>query len=147
MKIGVLREIKPSEYRVALTPTGVKELVAHGHRVFVEREAGEGSTIHDEEYEAQGAEMLAVADDVFAEADLILKVKEPQAVERKMLREGQLLFTYLHLAPDPEQTRDLLESEGCSSIETLSIDGRTSYLITDPYGMNFHIWPKPKESE
>ena len=95
MKIGVVREIKPSEYRVALTPTGVKELVAHGHTVYVERDAGEGSTIRDEEYEAQGAEMLPLADDVFAEADLILKVKEPQASEVSKFRKGQLLFTYL----------------------------------------------------
>jgi alanine dehydrogenase len=130
MKIGVLREIKPSEYRVALTPTGVKELVAHGHSVFVEREAGEGSTIHDEEYEAQGAEMLAVADDVFAEADLILKVKEPQASEVSKFRQGQLLFTYLHLAAYPRLAEGLLET-GITAIayETVQMSDRSLPLL------------------
>jgi len=106
--IGVPKEIKPAEFRVAITPVGVRELVDHGHEVIIETEAGEGSTIHDEEYRAQGAVLLPTADDVFAGADLILKVKEPQAVEASKLRPGQLLFTYLHLAAYPQLARGLL---------------------------------------
>ena len=108
MIIGVPKEIKPAEFRVAITPVGVRELVDHGHEVIIETEAGEGSTIHDEEYRAQGAVLLPTADDVFAGADLILKVKEPQAVEASKLRPGQLLFTYLHLAAYPQLARGLL---------------------------------------
>jgi len=106
--IGVPKEIKPAEFRVAITPVGVRELVDHGHEVIIETEAGEGSTIHDEEYRAQGAVLVPTADDVFAGADLILKVKEPQAVEASKLRPGQLLFTYLHLAAYPQLARGLL---------------------------------------
>jgi alanine dehydrogenase len=106
--IGVPKEIKPAEYRVAITPVGVRELVNHGHEVIVEAEAGEGSTIHDEEYVAQGASIVPTADDVFAGADLILKVKEPQTVEVAKFRSGQLLFTYLHLAAYPELAKGLL---------------------------------------
>ena len=108
MIIGVPKEIKPAEFRVAITPVGVRELVDHGHEVIIETEAGEGSTIHDEEYRAQGAVLVPTADDVFAGADLILKVKEPQAVEASKLRPGQLLFTYLHLAAYPQLARGLL---------------------------------------
>jgi alanine dehydrogenase len=106
MKIGVPTEIKPDEYRVAVTPAGVRELSEHGHEVVVQAGAGEGSAISDEDYRAQGAEIVSDAEGVF-EAEMILHVKELQPEEIEMLRPGQLLFTYLHLAPDPEQTRGL----------------------------------------
>lgn len=115
MKIGCPTEIKPQEYRVGLTPNAVREAVAHGHQVMVQAGAGEGAGFTDASYEAAGARIATTAEEIFAEADMIVKVKEPQAVERKMLREGQVLFTYLHLAPDPEQTKDLLAS-GCTAI-------------------------------
>ena len=105
MRIGVAKEIKTDEYRVALTPSGVRELTQHGHAVLVQQGAGEGSAISDEEYVAQGAQIVPDADAVFAQAEMVVKVKEPQPVEVARLREGQLLFTYLHLAPDPELTR------------------------------------------
>jgi alanine dehydrogenase len=107
MKIGVPTEIKSGEYRVAVTPAGVRELSEHGHEVLVQAGAGEGSAIADDEYRAQGAEIVADADAVFDAAEMILHVKELQPEEIEMLRPGQLLFTYLHLAPDPEQTRGL----------------------------------------
>lgn len=115
MKIGCPKEIKPQEFRVGLTPNAAREAVAHGHSVLVETGAGIGAGFDDAAYIAAGAEIAQTAEDVFAAADMIVKVKEPQAVERKMLREGQVLFTYLHLAPDPEQTKDLLAS-GCTAI-------------------------------
>lgn len=108
MKIGCPREIKPQEYRVGLTPAAVRELVARGHDVVVEAGAGEGAGFADAGYHAAGAR-IADVEEVFA-ADLVIKVKEPQAAERARLRAGQVLFTYLHLAPDPDQTRDLLAS-------------------------------------
>jgi alanine dehydrogenase len=109
MKVGVPKEVKNHEYRVAITPAGVHELVRNGHEVFVETHAGEGSSIHDEEYVAAGATILATADEVWATGDLILKVKEPIAVEYPRMREGQVLFTYLHLAASRECTDALLE--------------------------------------
>ncbi len=109
MIIGVPKEIKPAEFRVAITPVGVRELVDHGHQVIIETEAGEGSTIHDEEYVTQGASIVPSADEVFSSANLILKVKEPQAVEVPKLRPGQLLFTYLHLAAYPKLAEGLLK--------------------------------------
>lgn len=115
MLIGVPKEIKVHEYRVGLTPAGVRELVAHGHQVIVQTTAGNGIGISDAQYIAAGAEIVGAASDVFARAEMVVKVKEPQPVECKMLREGQLLFTYLHLAPDPEQTKGLVES-GCVAI-------------------------------
>ncbi|QEW18343.1 Alanine dehydrogenase [Marinibacterium anthonyi] len=115
MKIGCPKEIKPQEFRVGLTPNAALELAAHGHEVLIETGAGLGSGFSDADYIAAGARMIATAEEVFAAAEMIVKVKEPQAVERAMLREGQVLFTYLHLAPDPEQTRDLLAS-GCTAI-------------------------------
>lgn len=115
MKIGCPKEIKPQEFRVGITPNAAQEAVAHGHEVMIETQAGVGAGFDDDAYVAAGASILGTAEEVFAKADMIVKVKEPQAVERKMLREGQLLFTYLHLAPDPEQTRDLLAS-GCTAI-------------------------------
>jgi alanine dehydrogenase len=110
VRVGVPKEIKDHEDRVGLVPSSVAELVRHGHEVLVERAAGAGSGLEDELYRAAGGRTVDTADEVFAEADLIVKVKEPLATERKRLREGQVLFTYLHLAPDPDQTRDLLKS-------------------------------------
>jgi len=111
MKIGVPTEIKSDEYRVAVTPAGVRELSEHGHEVLVQAGAGEGSAISDGSYEAQGATIVPDAAAVFEGAEMILHVKELQPNEIEMLRPGQLLFTYLHLAPDPEQTRGLCGAE------------------------------------
>jgi alanine dehydrogenase len=110
MLIGVPKEIKVHEYRVGLTPESVRELVARGHRVVVQRDAGAGIGATDADYASVGGEVVATADEVFARAELIVKVKEPLAVERAWLRAGQALFTYLHLAADAEQTRDLVKS-------------------------------------
>ncbi|MDV6245310.1 alanine dehydrogenase (plasmid) [Rhodococcus opacus] len=107
MKVSIPKEIKNHEYRVAITPAGVHELVAHGHEVFVEESAGVGSSIPDEDYLAAGAKILSSADDVWASGDLILKVKEPIAPEYHRMREGQVLFTYLHLAADKPLTEEL----------------------------------------
>ena len=115
MKIGCPTEIKPQESRVGLTPAAAGEAVRHGHQALVQKGAGAGAGFEDKDYAAAGAVLLDTAEEIFATADMIVKVKEPQPTERKMLREGQLLFTYLHLAPDPEQTRDLLAS-GCTAI-------------------------------
>jgi alanine dehydrogenase len=115
MLVGVPKEIKVEEYRVGLVPATVTELVARGHRVLVECHAGEGAGIGDHDYAAAGAVIVATANEIFQRAELIVKVKEPQASERKQLRRGQILFTYLHLAPDREQARDLLAS-GVSAI-------------------------------
>jgi alanine dehydrogenase len=108
MIIGVPKELKPDEYRVGLVPAGVKALSEEGHTVYIEAGAGEGSGISDREYEEAGAQILEDPDEVWARADLIIKVKEPIPVEYARLREGQILFTYLHLAPAPELTRELL---------------------------------------
>ncbi|MFP4328140.1 MAG: alanine dehydrogenase [Paracoccaceae bacterium] len=110
MKIGCPTEIKPQEFRVGLTPPAAHEAAAHGHQVMVQAGAGIGAGFTDEDYVAAGAAIVDTAEEIFADADMIVKVKEPQAAERRMLREGQVLFTYLHLAPDPDQTRDLLAS-------------------------------------
>ncbi len=110
MRIGVPKEIKNHEYRVGLVPASVRELVAHGHEVVVETHAGYGIGLDDDRYEAAGATILESADAVFETADMIVKVKEPQAVEIAKLRKGQILFTYLHLAPDEPQTKGLVES-------------------------------------
>ncbi|MBZ0139934.1 MAG: alanine dehydrogenase [Pseudorhodoplanes sp.] len=115
MIIGVPKEIKTHEYRVGLTPTAVREYVALGHEVIIETEAGNGIGAHDDEYKRVGARIAGSAVEVFSEAEMIVKVKEPQSSEWKQLREGQILFTYLHLAADPEQARGLAES-GCSAI-------------------------------
>ena len=108
MKVGVPTEIKADEYRVALTPSGVRELTDRGHTVCVQAGAGEGSAITDDEYSRQGASIVPDADAVFSEADLIVKVKEPQPVEVARLESRHTLFTYLHLAPDPDLTRGLI---------------------------------------
>ena len=121
MQIGVPREIKVHEYRVGLTPNSAREFVAHGHGVLVESGAGAGIGCADDAYREVGAEIAENAEDIFARADMIVKVKEPQAPERRMLRPGQLLFTYLHLAPDPDQTRDLVDSGAvCIAYETVT---------------------------
>ncbi len=132
MLIGVPKEIKVHEYRVGLTPAGVRELVGHGHQVIVQAKAGDGIGLMDAQYVAAGAQIVAYAAEIFTRAEMIVKVKEPQAVECRMLREAQLLFTYLHLAPDPEQTRGLVES-GCVAIayETVS-DGRGGLPLLAP---------------
>lgn len=122
MRVGVPKEIKRHEYRVGLIPTSVRELTARGHEVFVERNAGLGIGCTDADYQAVGATILDTAEDVFKQAELIVKVKEPQPIECKMLREGQILFTYLHLAPDPEQAKGLLES-GCIAIAYETVTG------------------------
>ena len=110
MKIGCPREIKPQEYRVGITPHAAREAIQHGHDVLIETHAGAGSGFSDADYIAAGARIIATAEELFASADMIVKVKEPQPIERKRLRAGQILFTYLHLAPDPDQTHDLLAS-------------------------------------
>jgi alanine dehydrogenase len=110
MRIGCPTEIKTREYRVGMTPSTCREAIAHGHEVTVQSSAGVGAGFPDEMYRAVGVSIVDTAEQVFAEAELIVKVKEPQPDERRMLSEGQVLFTYLHLAPDPEQTKDLLAS-------------------------------------
>ena len=123
MLIGTPKEIKNHEYRVGLTPESVAELVAGGHDVAVETGAGAGMGADDDQYRAAGAQIAADADEIFERAEMIVKVKEPQAEERRKLRAGQILFTYLHLAPDPEQTRDLLDSGAvCIAYETVTDD-------------------------
>jgi alanine dehydrogenase len=120
MKVGVPTEIKEDEYRVALTPAGVREMVEHDHEILIQRGAGEGSSISDADFEAQGARILPDAAAVFAEAEMILGVKEPQPSEVEMLRPGQALFTYLHLAPAPELTEGLCASGAtCIAYETV----------------------------
>jgi alanine dehydrogenase len=120
MRVGVPTEIKTDEYRVALTPAGTRELTEHGHEVLIQAGAGDGSVIPDAEYEAQGARIVPDAQTVFAEADLVLKVKEPQQSEVALLRPAQLLFTYLHLAPAPELTKALCDSGAiCVAYETV----------------------------
>ena len=121
MRVGTVREIKNHEYRVGLTPESVRELVAHGHTVQVETDAGAGISAGDVDYREAGATIVPDAAAIFAECDMIVKVKEPQAQERAMLRPGQILYTYLHLAPDPEQTADLVRSGAtCIAYETVS---------------------------
>ncbi len=130
MIIGVPTEVKSAERRVGLTPTSVREVTAAGHRVVVQAGAGIGINKTDEDYERAGATIAPTAADVWADAEMIVKVKEPQAAERAMLRRGQVLFTYLHLAPDPDQTRDLVASGAtCIAYETVTDDhGRLPLL-------------------
>jgi len=121
MLVGVPKEIKVHEYRVGLTPSSVREMTMHNHVVLVQTGAGEGIGATDDDYRRAGAEIAASAEDVFKRAEMIVKVKEPQPIERAMLRDGQILFTYLHLAPDPEQTADLLKSGAiCIAYETVT---------------------------
>ncbi|MGD9108982.1 MAG: alanine dehydrogenase [Gammaproteobacteria bacterium] len=125
MLIGVPKEIKNNEFRVGLTPSSVHELILNGHKVIVQKNAGVGVGFNDTDYIAVGAEIVDTPEEIFARADMIVKVKEPQPNECKMLREGQLLFTYLHLAPDLRQTELLMES-GCTAI--------AYETVTDAYG-------------
>jgi alanine dehydrogenase len=121
MLVGVPKEIKVHEYRVGLTPSSVREMVVNGHQVLVQTDAGTGIGASDNDYRRAGGEIAASADEVFQRAEMIVKVKEPQAIERAMLREGQILFTYLHLAPDPEQTAGLVKSGAiCIAYETVT---------------------------
>ena len=123
MHIGCPKEIKPQEFRVGMTPNAAFEAISAGHTVSIETNAGAGAGFTDEDYTSLGAKIVGTAKEIFDTADMIVKVKEPQAVERKMLREGQILFTYLHLAPDPDQTRDLMESGAtCIAYETVTDD-------------------------
>ena len=127
MHIGCPKEIKPQEFRVGLTPNAAREAIAHGHSVTVQTGGGVGAGFGDEDYIEAGAKVVETAKEIFATANMIVKVKEPQPVERAMLREGQLLFTYLHLAPDPEQTKDLLAS-GCTAIAYETVTDRNGGL-------------------
>ncbi len=131
MLVGVPKEIKPQENRVGLVPASVREIVRAGGKVIVERQAGLGIGITDEQYEAAGAQIVGTADEVYARSDLIVKVKEPQPIECRRLREGQTIFTYLHLAPDPQQTR-LLKESGVTAIayETVTENGGGLPLLT-----------------
>ncbi|WP_369916324.1 alanine dehydrogenase [Xanthomonas sp. NCPPB 3005] len=132
MLVGVPKEIKNHEYRIGLTPAGVRELVLHGHQVLVQRDGGQAIGLTDADYARAGARMADDAASVFAQADMIVKVKEPQPDECAMLRPGQLLFTYLHLAPDPAQAGALLRS-GCTAIayETVT-DGHGGLPLLAP---------------
>lgn len=130
MKIGVPKEIKPQEYRVGLVPSSVKELTLNGHKVFIETGAGEGIGIEDSLYEQEGAKILFSPEEIYAQSELIIKVKEPQPSEYPLIREGQILFTYLHLAPDPKQTQALVQSK-CIGIayETVTSNQGTLPLL------------------
>src|SRR6185295_15142121 len=131
MLIGVPKEIKNHEYRVGMTPQSAREAVRHGHRVLVEAKAGLGIGAADSEYVAAGAEIVGTPQEIFARADMIVKVKEPQANERKMLRPGQILYTYLHLAPDLPQTQDLIASRAvCIAYETVTASTGGLPLLT-----------------
>ena len=125
MLIGVPKEIKNNEFRVGMTPNSVSEVTAHGHSVLVQKDAGIGIGCTDKDYKSMGAKIVDTAKEIFAKAEMIVKVKEPQPNECKMLRPGQILFTYLHLAPDPRQTEALLKS-GCIAI--------AYETVTDQYG-------------
>ncbi len=127
MLIGCPKEIKNREFRVGLTPSAAMEATARGHSVIVETNAGAGAGFPDADYLAAGAQVVDTAAEIFARADMVVKVKEPQPVERKQLREGQILFTYLHLAPDPDQTRDLIDS-GCTAIAYETVTDRNGGL-------------------
>jgi len=129
--IGLPKEIKDNEYRVGLTPAGVRALTDAGHRVLVEKNAGEGSGFDDGLYTRAGATIIPSADDVWAEGEMIVKVKEPIAPEYPRMREGQLLFTYLHLAPDHELTRQLLDRKVTGvAYETITDRRGTLPLLT-----------------
>jgi alanine dehydrogenase len=128
--VGVPTEIKNNEFRVGMTPAGAHEFVAHGHEFLVQRGAGEGSSFTDAEYLEAGAVIVDSADEIFARAEMIVKVKEPQPVEIEMLRPGQILYTYLHLAPDFEQTTGLISSGAvCIAYETVELPNHTLPLL------------------
>lgn len=127
MLIGCPKEIKNQEYRVGVTPAAAQEAIANGHSVIIETNAGVGAGFLDEDYASIGAEIVDTAAEIFSRAEMVVKVKEPQPVERKQLREGQILFTYLHLAPDEPQTRDLMES-GVTAIAYETVTDRMGGL-------------------
>lgn len=127
MRIGVPKEIKNHEYRIGLTPAGVRELVGHGHEVMVQKDGGKAIGLTDDLYERAGGTIADTAEEIFDKAEMIIKVKEPQPNECDMLREGQILYTYLHLAPDPGQTRGLVES-GCTAIAYETVTDRNGGL-------------------
>lgn len=132
MHIGVPKEIKIHEYRVGLTPAGAGELARRGHRVTVQADAGQAIGFTDRQYAAAGAQIAATASEIFADCDMIIKVKEPQPVEYRQLRRGQILYTYLHLAPDPLQTQGLIDSGAiCVAYETVT-DGRGGLPLLAP---------------
>ena len=131
MLLGVPKEIKDNEFRVGMTPASVFELTHHGHQVLVEKDAGAGSGLSDDEYRSAGASIVDAAETIFARAEMVVKVKEPQAAERKMLRPGQILFTYLHLAPDLPQTEDLIKGGAvCIAYETVTSSNGGLPLLT-----------------
>src|SRR4029079_7990595 len=130
MKIGLPKEIKDNEYRVGLTPAGVHALTAAGHTVYVQKSAGEGSGFTDEQYVKAGAEILDTADEVWQTGDMIVKVKEPVAPEYPRMRENQLLFTYLHLAPELELTKQMLERKVTGVAYETITSGRRLPLLT-----------------
>jgi alanine dehydrogenase len=132
MRVGVPKEIKNHEYRVGLTPAGVRELKGHGHEVLVEKDAGAAIGLANEHYEKAGARIVATAKEIFDKAEMVVKVKEPQPKECRMLREGQVLFTYLHLAPDPEQTRALVKSGAVAIAYETVTDGRGGLPLLAP---------------
>ena len=139
MHVGVPKEVKVAERRVGLTPASVRELVAHGHEVTIEAGAGNGIGAPDEVYVTAGATVAVDAEAVWSEADLVVKVKEPQESERGKLREGQLLFTYLHLAPDVPQTEELLDSGAtCIAYETVTDARRPAASCPDEQGRRSH---------
>ena len=127
MLIGVPKEIKNHEYRIGLTPAGVRELEANGHQVVIQKDGGKAIGLTDDMYRKAGADIWDSAEDIFAKCDMIIKVKEPQPNECKMLRPGQLLYTYLHLAPDPDQTKALIAS-GCTAIAYETVTDRSGGL-------------------
>ncbi|MGH1351983.1 MAG: alanine dehydrogenase [Methyloligellaceae bacterium] len=132
MRIGVPKEVKIHEYRVGLTPESVSEFVHHGHEVYIETQAGQGINADDAVYEAAGAKIATSAAELYQSAEMIIKVKEPQAQERTLIRDGQVLFTYLHLAPDPEQAKDLTASGAvCIAYETVT-DNRSGLPLLKP---------------
>lgn len=132
MLVGIPKEIKVHEYRVGLTPAGVREMVHHGHEVIVESAAGQGAGFDDAMYRTAGAGIVEAAEEVFTRAQMLIKVKEPQPAECRMLREGQVLFTYLHLAPDPEQARLLLESGAIAIAYETVTDSRGGLPLLAP---------------
>lgn len=132
MLVGVPKEIKNHEYRVGLIPANVRQLVAHGHQVIVQKNAGAAIGLADDQYAAAGATLVDTAEEIFAKADMIVKVKEPQPQECRLLRPGQVLFTYLHLAPDPEQTKLLLESGAIAIAYETVTDARGGLPLLAP---------------
>ena len=128
MLVGVPKEIKDSEYRVGLVPSAVRELTTSGHHLLVETNAGLGAGLTDADYRSVGAEIVPDADQIYARSELIVKVKEPLAPERKKLKTGQVLFTYLHLAADPQQTADLIGS-GVVAIVGVTADGKAGVVV------------------